>query len=109
VSPSRIAYLLIGVAYFAHVAPIYPILDEKWTSDHSELLSLATVGGNTHLSLLLRMIVCTGAACMNDRDGQGNDIKYMRESLFSQVLSEAQLIHSRFSIINVQIMVLVVC
>lgn len=46
---------------------------------------------------------------MNDRDGEGNDIKHMREALFSQVLSEARLIHSNFGILNVQIMVLIVC
>jgi hypothetical protein len=55
------------------------------------------------------MLVVTGAACMNDRDVRGNDIKYLRESLFSQVLSETFLIHANFGITNLQIMVLVVC
>jgi hypothetical protein len=95
-------------AYFAHVAPIYPILDDKLVSDRSVLLSPAVVDGNSPLSLLLKMLICTGAACMDDRDFQGSDIKYMRESLFSQVLSETYLIHSNFSIVNLQIMVLIV-
>jgi hypothetical protein len=100
--------LLNCVAYFTHVASIYPILDESLGLDRSALYAPATVEGNSLTSQLLRMIVCTGAACMNDRDSHGNDIKYMRESLFSQVLSEAFLIHSNFGIVNVQIMVLIV-
>jgi hypothetical protein len=45
---------------------------------------------------------------MNDQDNNGDDIKRMRESLFSQVLSKAYFIHSNFGILNLQIMVLVV-
>ena len=46
---------------------------------------------------------------MEGQDIRANDVKYMRESLFSRVLSEAQLIHSSFGNVNIQIMVFIIC
>jgi hypothetical protein len=100
--------MLMVIAYFTHVAPIYPILDDKFSIERSELLAQSMKHGDSRSVLLLKLMACTGAACMNDRDIDGNNIKYIREAMFSEVIAQASMLLSSFGIINVQIMVLIV-
>src|ERR1700761_8113196 len=71
---------LTSPAYFCYVSPIYPILDKTYTPERLESLTPDEFGRNPRLYLLLKMISCTGAACMEDRDVHGNDVKHLRES-----------------------------
>jgi len=101
--------MLKFVAYFRPCCAELLNLDKKFNLHRLDLLSSSAVQGNSLSSLLLRMLACPGAACMEGQDIRANDVKYMRESLFSRVLSEAQLIHSSFGNVNIQIMVFIIC
>jgi hypothetical protein len=58
--------------------------------------------------MLVKLVMCTGAAAINDAINIGHDVKALREELFNQVLSSAYLVYSQVKLRTAQILLLVV-
>jgi hypothetical protein len=97
------------VAFFANVAPLYPVLDEQIfrVQLHQYYQSLQHV--DRLWLLLVKLVMCVGAASCHDSANLGHDIMRLRETLFSQVLSSAYLMYCQAKLRNAQILLLVVC
>jgi hypothetical protein len=58
--------------------------------------------------MLVKLIICTGAAAVNDSVNIGHNVADLREALFNQVLSSAYLVYAQVKIRTAQILLLVV-
>jgi hypothetical protein len=58
--------------------------------------------------MLVKLVMCTGAAATHDSPSLGHDIKALREALFMQVLSSAYLVYTQVKLRTSQILLLVV-
>lgn len=58
--------------------------------------------------MLVKLVMCTGAASTHDAPSLGQDIKVLREALFMQVLSSAYLVYTQVRLKTSQILLLVV-
>jgi hypothetical protein len=58
--------------------------------------------------MLVKLLMCTGAAAINDAVNIGHDVKALRELLFNQVLSSAYLVYAQVKLRTAQILLLVV-
>lgn len=95
-------------AFFDHVGPIYPIIDQ--TEFRAELHQYYQSLVNTDRLWLLqaKLMMCVGAVAVRDQTDLPQDIKELRETIFNQVMSTAYLIYCHGKARNIQILILIV-
>jgi hypothetical protein len=58
--------------------------------------------------MLVKLVICSGAAAVNDSVNNVHNVAGLREALFSQVLSTAYLVYAQVKVRTSQILLLVV-
>jgi hypothetical protein len=79
--------LIVWLAYFDNIAPLYPVVDEiTFQQKFSQLYHQNSTPDIQWLNLL-KLIMCTGAAACDGALDPGSGIKQLHESMFLEVLS----------------------
>jgi hypothetical protein len=99
---------LTGEAYFENIAPLFPILDEHHFYQQFHRFFEQTEFTDNLWLMLLKLMLCVGAASCDGAYTSGSDLKQLHETLFSQVVSSEYIAFDCLTLQNVQIVLLIV-
>jgi hypothetical protein len=95
-------------AYFANIAPLFPILDEnRFYQQLHRFVEQGKPEDNLWL-MLLKLMLCVGAASCCSQYTSNTSLKQLHETLFSQVVSSEYIAFDCLTLQNVQIVLLIV-
>ncbi|KAF2403536.1 hypothetical protein EJ06DRAFT_282176 [Trichodelitschia bisporula] len=87
-------------AFFEQIAPIYPVFDENSFRDSLQLYFAGENADDRLFNVLVKLVLCTGAAGSNDCNMQ-SETATLRDELFTQVIATAPLLVFRVRNIKV--------
>jgi hypothetical protein len=93
------------IAFFEHISPVYPIVDEQAFRTHFQSDRSSESSKDIAWTAIIRLVICTGA---NSRASKDSETKELCRGLLSQTISSTHKLCLHMSLSSVQVFALLV-